>query len=203
MTGPTPGVARLLAPLVSAALLGLSACQNASLLPARTPATRSITVGAVPSPPLTVPTRRATPTAPERLDIYQAVITDFFRDGQVRSLLGGATPAVAYVRPDFADTNAPLPSAVRAHLEAAVLAAGLTSVDQVQPGGIRLELGSVRPAPVSQPQWVAVGTLTVSISASRFPPQTTSVCVECLGIGFQATRSEAGWKVEPYVTGVI
>jgi len=203
MTCPTPRVARVLVPLVSAALLGLSACQDAPLLPARTPATRSITVGAVPSTPLTVLTRHATPTTPELLGIDQAVITDFFRNGQVRSLLGGATPAVAYVRSDFPDTNVPLPPAVRAQLEAAVLAAGLTSVDQVQPGGIRIELGSLRPAPVSQPQWVAVGTLTVSISACRSPPQTTSVCVEFLSIGYQATRSAFGWKVEPYVTGVF
>ncbi len=97
MTCPTPGVARLLVPLVSAALFGLSACQDTPLLPVRTRATRSITVGAVPSTPLTVPTRRATPTAPELLGIDQAVITDFFRDGQVRSLLSGATPAVAYL----------------------------------------------------------------------------------------------------------
>jgi len=109
MTCPTPRVARVLVPLVSAALLGLSACQDAPLLPARTPATRSITVGAVPSTPLTVLTRHATPTTPELLGIDQAVITDFFRNGQVRSLLGGATPAVAYVRSDFPDTNVPLP----------------------------------------------------------------------------------------------
>jgi len=53
----TPRAARLLVPLVSAALLGLSACKDARLSPTRTTAVQSISVGGISSAPLAVSTR--------------------------------------------------------------------------------------------------------------------------------------------------